>query len=45
MIRDAGMSLQGFRALLIFNGGKPVDQAVGAVPKSVLRGRFEEAVA
>lgn len=29
--------------LLIFNGGQPVDQVVGAVPKSVLKRRLEEA--
>ena len=32
-------------AWLIFKGGKPVDQVVGAVPKSVLKTRLEEAVA
>ena len=37
--------IRGIPALLIFNGGKPVDQAVGAVPKSVLKRRLEEAVA
>ena len=30
--------------LLIFKGGAPVDQVVGAVPKSVLKGRLEAAV-
>ena len=32
-------------ALLIFKEGKPIDQVVGAVPKSVLKTRLEEAVA
>ena len=31
--------------LLIFKGGSPVDQVVGAVPKSVLKGRLEQSVA
>ncbi len=30
--------------LLIFKGGAPVDQVVGAVPKSVLKGRLEAAL-
>lgn len=30
--------------LLIFKGGAPVDQVVGAVPKSVLKGRLEAAI-
>ena len=37
--------IRGIPTLLIFNGGKPVDQVVGAVPKSVLKTRLEEAVA
>ena len=37
--------VRGIPTLLIFNGGKPVDQVVGAVPKSVLKRRVEEAVA
>jgi len=31
--------------MLIFNGGEPVDQVVGAVPKSVLKKRLEQAIA
>jgi len=31
--------------LLIFDGGSPVDQVVGAVPKSVLKQRLDKAVA
>ena len=30
--------------LLIFKAGSPVDQVVGAVPKSVLKGRLEQSV-
>ena len=36
--------IRGIPALLIFNEGSPVDQVVGAVPKSVLKERLEEAV-
>jgi thioredoxin 1 len=37
--------IRGIPTLLIFNGGSPVDQVVGAVPKAVLKRRLEEAVA
>ena len=37
--------IRGIPTLLIFNGGQPVDQVVGAVPKSVLKKRLEEAIA
>jgi thioredoxin 1 len=37
--------IRGIPTLLIFNGGKPVDQVVGAVPKSTLKRRLEEAIA
>ena len=37
--------IRGIPTLLIFNGGQPVDQVVGAVPKSVLKKRLEEALA
>jgi thioredoxin 1 len=37
--------IRGIPTLLIFNGGQPVDQVVGAVPKSVLKRRLEEAIA
>ena len=37
--------IRGIPTLLIFNGGSPVDQVVGAVPKAVLKGRLEQAVA
>ena len=37
--------IRGIPTLLIFNGGSPVDQIVGAVPKSVIKRRLEEAIA
>ncbi len=37
--------IRGIPTMLIFNGGTPVDQIVGAVPKSVLKSRIDEAVA
>ena len=37
--------VRGIPTLLIFNGGEAVGQVVGAVPKSVLKGRLEEALA
>ena len=37
--------IRGIPTLLIFSDGKPVDQVVGAVPKSVLKQRLEEALA
>ncbi len=37
--------IRGIPALLIFNDGKPVDTVVGAVPKSVLKKRLDEALA
>ena len=37
--------IRGIPTMLIFNNGTPVDQVVGAVPKSVLKSRIEEAVA
>ena len=37
--------IRGIPTLLIFSGGQPVDQVVGAVPKSVLKSRLEGAVA
>ena len=36
--------IRGIPTLLIFNGGEPVDQVVGAVPKSVLKERLDQAV-
>ena len=37
--------VRGIPTLLIFNDGQPVGQVVGAVPKSVLKRRLEEAIA
>lgn len=36
--------IRGIPALLIFDGGKAVDQIVGAVPKSLLKSRIESAI-
>ena len=37
--------IRGIPTMLIFKSGQPVDQVVGAVSKSVLRGRLDEALA
>jgi thioredoxin 1 len=37
--------IRGIPTLLIFSGGNPVGQVVGAVPKAVLKRRLEEAIA
>jgi len=37
--------IRGIPTLLIFKSGSPVDQVVGAVPKAVLKGRLEQAIA
>ena len=37
--------IRGIPTLLIFDEGQPVDQVVGAVPKSVLKKRLEAALA
>ena len=37
--------VRGIPTLLIFKGGQPVDQVVGAVPKSTLKSRIEAAIA
>jgi len=36
--------IRGIPTLLIFKAGEPIDQVVGAVPKSVLKKRLEEAI-
>jgi thioredoxin 1 len=37
--------IRGIPTMLIFNQGEPVDQVVGAVPKSALKKRLEQAIA
>ena len=37
--------IRGIPTMLIFNEGEPVDQVVGAVPKSVLKKKLEQAIA
>jgi thioredoxin 1 len=37
--------IRGIPTLLIFSGGSPVDQVVGAVPKPTLKGRLDKAIA
>ena len=37
--------IRGIPTLLIFSGGSPVDQVVGAVPKAVLKEHLEKAIA
>jgi thioredoxin 1 len=37
--------IRGIPTLLIFSGGEPVDQVVGAVPKAVLKSHLEKAIA
>ena len=37
--------IRGIPTLLIFSGGQPVGQVVGAVPKSVLKSKLDEALA
>ena len=41
---SAKYSVRSIPTLLIFKGGAPVGQIVGAVPKSVLQARIEEAL-
>ena len=37
--------IRGIPTLLIFDGGSPVAQVVGAVPKATLKSRIDEAIA
>ncbi len=41
---SAKYGVRSIPTLLIFKGGAPVDQVVGAVPKSVLQQRLEKAI-
>ena len=36
--------IRGIPTLLIFKGGKPVESVVGAVPKSTLKKKLDEAI-
>ena len=38
-------NIRGIPALLIFSDGKPVDHIVGAVPKSIIQKKIDEALA
>ena len=40
-----GYGIRGIPTLLIFDGGSPVDQVVGAVPKATLKQRIDKALA
>ncbi len=40
-----GYGIRGIPTLLIFKGGVPVSQVVGAVPKSALKEKLEESLA
>jgi thioredoxin 1 len=42
---SARFGIRSIPTLLIFKGGSPVDQVVGAVPKSVLEQRLQKAIA
>ena len=37
--------IRGIPTLLIFSGGSPIDQVVGAVPKATLKSRVDKALA
>ena len=41
----ASLGIRSIPTLLIFRGGKPVEQVVGAVPKAMLKKRLESALA
>ena len=41
----SNFGIRGIPTLLIFNGGKPVETVVGAVPKSVLKKKLDAALA
>ena len=39
------MGIRGIPALIIFNNGKPVDQIIGVVPKSIIQKKIDEVLA
>ena len=39
---STALGIRGIPALLIFNEGKPVDQIIGAVPKSIIQKKLDE---
>jgi thioredoxin 1 len=41
---STALGIRGIPALLIFNGGKPIDQVIGAVPKSIIQKKLDEAL-
>ena len=42
---SASLGIRGIPALIIFNDGKPVDQVIGAVPKSIIQKKIDEVIA
>ena len=40
-----GYGIRGIPAMLIFDGGSPVDQVVGAVPKATIKQRLDKVLA
>ena len=42
---STALGIRGIPALLIFNEGKPIDQVIGAVPKSIIQMKLDEALA
>lgn len=42
---STALGIRGIPALLIFNEGKPIDQVIGAVPKSIIQKKLDEALA
>ena len=42
---STALNIRGIPALLIFNEGKPIDQIIGAVPKSIIQKKLDEALA
>ena len=42
---STALNIRGIPALLIFNEGKPIDQIIGAVPKSIIQKKLDETLA